>query len=63
MYYTVFVLILVVFVFGEFSFTDSCLSTHVASPSGFPAEIRGWPALSTVLFTICCCKLGFNFFS
>lgn len=35
MYYTVFVLILVVFVSGEFSFTDSCLSTHVASPSGF----------------------------
>ena len=35
MYYTVFVLILVVFVLGEFSFTDSSLSTHVASPSGF----------------------------
>ena len=27
MYYTVFVLILVVFILGEFSFTDSCLST------------------------------------
>ena len=36
MYYTVYVLILVAFVLREFSFTDSCLSTHVASPSGFP---------------------------
>ena len=25
----------------------------------FPDEIRGWPVL---LFTICCCKLGFSFF-
>ena len=61
MYYTVFGVILVVFVLGEFSFTDSCLST--LRQADFPAEIRDWPALSTVLFTICCGKLGFNFFS
>ena len=37
MYYTVFGLILVVFVLGEFSFTDSCLST--LRQADFPAEI------------------------
>ena len=58
MYYTVFVLIFLSYLFwGVLFYRFLFVHARRFAKRIFPPKSAGWPAL----FTICCCKLGFNF--